>query len=108
MSFGDRPREPYATGSLIFGAPSYRCGAPNDLNVPRSARSRYDRFSEAWRLPLGRLIGEAVAIAGVSVIAIATIVIAGVIGVEAAIKESVAETATEPSVDEAATEAFIA
>jgi hypothetical protein len=55
---GDRPRELYATGSLIFGAPSYRCDAPNDLNVPFSAPSSYDLFSvamlkntEAWRLP---------------------------------------------------------
>jgi hypothetical protein len=54
------------------------------------------------------LVGEAVAVARVSVVAVATIVITGVIGVEAAIKESVAETATEPSVDEAATEASIA
>jgi hypothetical protein len=55
-----------------------------------------------------RLIGEAIAVAGISVVAVATIVITGVIGVEAAIKESVAETATEPSVDEAATEPSIA
>ena len=47
----DRRRELCASGWLIFGAPSYPCGAPNDLNVPRSAPSRYDRFSEAWRLP---------------------------------------------------------
>ena len=57
-SFGlDRPRELCASGWLIFGAPSYPCGAPNDLNVPCSAPSRYDRFSAAmlkkksWRLP---------------------------------------------------------
>jgi hypothetical protein len=38
----DWPREPHASGSVIFGAPSYRGGAPNDLNVSSSAPSSYD------------------------------------------------------------------
>jgi hypothetical protein len=89
----DRPRAHYAGGRLSFGAPSYRGGAPNDLNVlaacPRTTIS----------LAL-RLVAEAVVVTGVSVGVAAIAIIAA----EAANEPSVAEAATEPSVGEAATE----
>jgi len=78
---------------LSFGAPSYRGGAPSDLNVlatrPRTTIS----------LAL-RLVGETVVVARVSVGVSAIAIIAA----EPANEPSVAEAATEPSVGEAATE----
>jgi len=78
---------------LSFGAPSYRGGAPSDLNVlatrPRTTIS----------LAL-RLVGETVVVARVSVGVSAIAIIAA----EPANEPSVAEAATEPSVGEAAME----
>jgi hypothetical protein len=78
---------------LGFGAPSYRGGAPNDLNV----LAAYPRTTISLAL---RLVAETIVVTGVSV-GVAAI---SIIAAEAANEPSVAEAATEPSVGEAATE----
>jgi hypothetical protein len=82
---------------LGFGAPSYRGGAPNDLNV----LAAYPRTTISLAL---RLVAETIVVTGVSV-GVAAI---SIIAAEAANEPSVAEAATEPSVSDAATEASIA
>ena len=76
-----------------FGAPSYRGGAPNDLNV----LAAYPRTTISLAL---RLVAETIVVTGVSV-GVAAI---SIIAAEAANEPSVAEAATEPSVGQAATE----
>ena len=79
-------------------------GAPKDLNVLAA------RLELRPVLAL-RLIGEAIAVAGVTgvaVVAVATIARTGIIGAEAVIEESVAEAAMVSSVVEATTEPSVA
>jgi hypothetical protein len=81
---------------LGFGAPSYRGGAPNDLNV----LAAYPRTTISLAL---RLVAETVVVTGVSV-GVAAI---SIIAAEAANEPSVPEAAAEPSVGEAAAEPFV-
>jgi hypothetical protein len=86
---------------LGFGAPSYRGGAPNDLNV----LAAYPRTTISLAL---RLVAETIVVTGVSVGVAAISIIAAEAANEAATEPSVGEAATEPSVSDAATEASIA
>jgi hypothetical protein len=124
-----KPFNGYGFADLVASrrcAPAH-CALPNRINHPVAQVLRIWLRHSCWPPPSQQvesecprfgnphidssqrqpaLIGEAVAVAGVSVVAVGTIT--GVVAVEAAIEESVAETAAEPSFNEAATEPSIA